>query len=173
MPTAADEAATRRSASSAAKRLQQELMTLMTSCDRGISAFPDGENLFSWIATIEGPPGTVFEKAVYKLRLSFPANYPYQSPRVRFETPCFHPNVDDEGHICVDILQDEWSALLDVRTVLLSIQSLLGEPNVDSPLNEYAAQLWNNKEEYQRERKLFEEERDYENGSHAAKAGDH
>lgn len=92
---------------------------------------------------------------------------------VRFTTPCFHPNVDQHGNICLDILkvcvelagwsaakslkrgrgadagpQDEWSAAYSVRTLLLSLQSLLGEPNNDSPLNAYAAQLWDNQEEY-------------------------
>ena len=45
--------------------------------------------------------------------------------QVKFETPCFHPNVDTHGNICLDILKEKWSALYDVRTVLLSIQSLL------------------------------------------------
>ncbi|XP_050023046.2 ubiquitin-conjugating enzyme E2 C-like [Dermacentor andersoni] len=159
-PQTSDQATGRRSA---AKRLQQELMTLMTSGDKGISAFPESDNLFYWIATIEGPPGTVFENAVYKLRLAFPSDYPYSSPQVLFQTPCFHPNVDCQGNICVDILQHHWSALLDVRTVLLSIQSLLGEPNVASPLNSYAASIWGDKEEYQRARQVFETKQDGEN----------
>lgn len=43
------------------KRLQNELMSLMMSGERGISAFPDGDKLFSWVATVEGPQGTVYE----------------------------------------------------------------------------------------------------------------
>lgn len=62
----------------------------------------------------------------YKLTLEFPHSYPYSAPVVRFATPCFHPNVDSAGNICLDILKDKWSALYDVRTILLSIQSLLG-----------------------------------------------
>ena len=46
---------------------------------------------------------------------------------VRFTSPCFHPNVDKHGNICLDILKENWSALYEVRTILLSIQSLLGE----------------------------------------------
>ena len=60
---------------------------------------------------------------------------------MKFETACFHPNVDQYGNICLDILKDKWSAAYSVRTVLLSIQSLLGEPNNDSPLNAYAAKV--------------------------------
>ncbi|XP_027429202.1 ubiquitin-conjugating enzyme E2 C-like isoform X3 [Zalophus californianus] len=99
------------------KRLQQELMTLMMS---------------------------VYEDLRYKLSLEFPSGYPYKAPTVKFLTPCYHPNVDTQGNICLDILKDKWPALYDVRTILLSIQSLPGEPNTDSPLNTHAAELWKN-----------------------------
>lgn len=68
----------------------------------------------------------VYDGLRYRLSLEFPAGYPYQAPRVKFITTCFHPNVDDQGFICLDILKDKWSALYDVRSILLSIQSLLG-----------------------------------------------
>lgn len=84
----------------------------------------------------------VYEGLKYKLSLSFPSDYPFSAPTVRFETPCFHPNVDTQGNICLDILKEEWSAAYNVRTILLSIRSLLGEPNNHSPLNQEAAQLW-------------------------------
>ncbi|KAH0511497.1 Ubiquitin-conjugating enzyme E2 C [Microtus ochrogaster] len=126
------------------KRLQQELMTLMMSGDKGISAFPESDNLFKWVGTIHGAAGTVYEDLRYKLSLEFPSGYPYNAPTVKFLTRCYHPNVDTQGNICLDILKDKWSALYDVRTILLSIQSLLGEPNINSPLNTHAAELWKN-----------------------------
>lgn len=133
---------------SVTKRLQEELRSLMLSASPGISAFPEGDNLFKWIGTIEGAKGTVYEGLQYKLLLEFPSSYPFQALTVKFITPCFHPNVDSHGNICLDILKDKWSALYDVRTVLLSIQSLLAEPNIDSPLNLRAAELWPNQAEY-------------------------
>ncbi|XP_038225882.2 ubiquitin-conjugating enzyme E2 C, partial [Dermochelys coriacea] len=129
---------------SVGKRLQQELMALMMAGDKGISAFPESDNLFRWIGTIDGAAGTVYEDLRYKLSLEFPDGYPYNAPTVKFLTPCYHPNVDTQGNICLDILKDKWSALYDVRTILLSIQSLLGEPNIESPLNTHAAELWKN-----------------------------
>lgn len=122
----------------------------MTSGDQGVSAFPESSNLFVWLGTIEGSKGTVYEGLKFKLKLKFPTDYPYKAPVVTFDTPCFHPNVDQFGNICLDILKEQWSSAYDVRTVLLSIQSLLGEPNNDSPLNGYAATLWANQEEYAR-----------------------
>ncbi|RWS23632.1 ubiquitin-conjugating enzyme E2 C-like protein [Leptotrombidium deliense] len=132
--------------SAASKRLRRELMDLMMSSDKGVSAFPDGDNLFRWIATIEGPKDTVYESLKFKLRLEFTAKYPYVAPRVQFTSTCFHPNVDSEGNICLDILKDKWTALYDVRTVLLSIQALLSEPNLESPLDPLAASLWEKSE---------------------------
>lgn len=112
------------------------------SGDSTVSAFPDGDNLFSWVAQITGGSGTIYEGLQYKLSLSFPSRYPYTPPTVKFVTPCYHPNVDTHGNICLDILKEKWSALYDVRTILLSIQSLLAEPNNESPLNVEAADAW-------------------------------
>ncbi|KAF9459354.1 ubiquitin-conjugating enzyme/RWD-like protein [Collybia nuda] len=133
-------------AGSVAKRLGNELMTLMMSSSPGISAFPKNDgNLFEWVGTIEGPSETIYAGLTFRLSVSFPSNYPYVAPLIKFDTPCYHPNVDiTSGAICLDILQDKWSAVYSVQTILLSLQSLLGEPNNASPLNPDAAALWNN-----------------------------
>ena len=101
-------------------------ISLQMSGNKDVSAFPDGDNLFSWIGTIKAADGTVYEGASYKLSLKFPQDYPFSAPTVKFETECFHPNVDQHGNICLDILKEEWSAIYNVQTILLSIQSLLG-----------------------------------------------
>eukprot|EP00295_Goniomonas_pacifica_P009622 CAMPEP_0175826236 /NCGR_PEP_ID=MMETSP0107_2-20121207/11664_1 /TAXON_ID=195067 ORGANISM="Goniomonas pacifica, Strain CCMP1869" /NCGR_SAMPLE_ID=MMETSP0107_2 /ASSEMBLY_ACC=CAM_ASM_000203 /LENGTH=164 /DNA_ID=CAMNT_0017138875 /DNA_START=9 /DNA_END=503 /DNA_ORIENTATION=- len=132
------------------KRLSTDLMTLMTKGDEGISAFPNGDNMFHWLGTIHGSGGTVYESLEFRLSFKFPQNYPLSPPTVKFETPCFHPNVDVHGNICLDILQDKWSSVYDVRSTLLSLRSLLGEPNNDSPLNSTAAGLWENQEEFRK-----------------------
>merc|ERR1712070_426957 len=132
------------------KRLQSELMSLMMGGDAGISAFPDGDNIFQWTGTITGGKGTVFEGLTFKLSFKFPTSYPYEAPQVTFSTPCFHPNVDQYGNICLDILKEKWSAVYNTRTILISIQSLLGDPNLDSPLNGHAAAIWHNVQEYKK-----------------------
>jgi len=133
-----------------AKRLQTELMNLMMENVPGVSAFPDGENLFAWTGTITGSDNSVYEGLKYKLSLKFPSDYPYSAPTIKFETPCFHPNVDQHGNICLDILKEKWSATYTVKTILLSLQTLLADPNNDSPLDTYAASLWDNQDEYRR-----------------------
>lgn len=71
----------------------------------GISAFPEEDNIFCWKGTITGSKDTVFEGTEYRLSLSFSNDYPFKPPKVKFETCCFHPNVDVYGNICLDILQ--------------------------------------------------------------------
>ncbi|EIM82566.1 ubiquitin-conjugating enzyme E2 [Stereum hirsutum FP-91666 SS1] len=133
-------------AGSVTKRLSNELMTLMMSASPGISAFPKSDsNLYEWVGTLEGAPATIYADLVFRISINFPPNYPYVPPQIKFDTPCFHPNVDlNSGAICLDILQDKWSAIYSVQTILISLQSLLGEPNNASPLNPDASQLWAN-----------------------------
>ncbi|KAJ2688877.1 Ubiquitin-conjugating enzyme E2 C [Coemansia spiralis] len=133
-----------------AKRLQSELMSLMMANLKGISAFPHSDNMLNWVGTLDGAPGTAYEGLSYKLALSFPSNYPFKAPTITFVTPCWHPNVDDKGNICLDILKEQWSAVYNVQTILLSLQTLLGDANPESPLNGAAAQLWSNQAEYRR-----------------------
>jgi len=91
-------------AMSTTKRLQTELMQLMTSSAPGISAFPSADgNLLSWMATIDGPDDTPYAGKTFKLSFAFPSNYPYAPPTVLFTTPIYHPNVDFSGRICLDI----------------------------------------------------------------------
>ena len=60
-------------------------------------------------------------------------------PKVVFDTKIYHPNIDNLGRICLDILKKNWSPALQIKSVLLSIQSLMSEPNPDDPLNNEAA----------------------------------
>lgn len=95
----------------------------------GLTAFPDDENMLHWTATIDGPSETPYSGLIFKLSMEFASTYPYTAPTVLFKTPIYHPNVDFSGRICLDILKEKWSATLSIGSVLLSLQSLLGEPN--------------------------------------------
>ncbi len=81
----------------------------------------------------------------------FTEEYPNKPPTVRFISRMFHPNVYADGGICLDILQNRWSPTYDVSAILTSIQSLLDEPNPNSPANSEAAQLYEeNRREYEK-----------------------
>jgi ubiquitin-conjugating enzyme E2 A len=77
-------------------------------------------------------------------------------PSVKFISHIYHPNVYKGGSICVDILQSEWSPAQNIRTILLSIRSLLMDPNPTSPANREAANLYvKDKESYNQKVKTY------------------
>jgi ubiquitin-conjugating enzyme E2 A len=81
--------------------------------------------------------------------LTFDESYPTKPPHVKFLSQIFHPNVYANGDLCLDILQNRWSPTYDVSAILTSVQSLLHDPNPNSPANAEAARLFtDNKKEY-------------------------
>jgi ubiquitin-conjugating enzyme E2 A len=102
---------------------------------------------------------TPFEDGTFKLILTFDESYPNKPPSVKFLSRMFHPNVYANGELCLDILQNRWSPTYDVAAILTSIQSLLHDPNPNSPANAEAAQLYReNMKEYVRRVKATVEE---------------
>lgn len=100
-------------------------------------------------AVIIGPADTPFEDGTFRLMLNFDEGYPNKAPNVRFVSQMFHPNVYATGDLCLDILQNRWSPTYDVAAILTSIQSLLNDPNTQSPANAEASTLYKeNKREY-------------------------
>jgi len=81
-----------------------------------------------------GPNDSAYEGGVFNLNIKFPPDYPFSSPKVYFNTKIYHPNINSKGQICLDILKDRWSPALTISKVLLSICSLLTDPNPDDPL---------------------------------------
>ena len=67
--------------------------------------------------------------ANHSQNVMFPTDYPFKPPKIKFITKVYHPNIAADGRICIDILQDKWSPALTLSRVLLSISSLLNEPN--------------------------------------------
>lgn len=144
------------------KRLQAELNELMMEMCmpggvKGICAMPkDTSNWFEWEGHIVGPKDGIYEDRRYNLEIKFPEQYPHHAPTIKFVDAIFHPNVDQHGNICLDILKDQWSPVMKIKQVLLSLQSLLDDPNNDSPLNATAAAKWDHKPAYISEMKKVE-----------------
>ena len=89
-----------------------------------------------------GPNESPYEEIINTINIIIPKEYPGKAPHMTFKNKIYHPNISQEGHICLDILKDKWSPVYTIRTVILSIISLLSDPNPDSPLNGQAAQLY-------------------------------
>ncbi|KAA8543634.1 hypothetical protein F0562_021620 [Nyssa sinensis] len=95
---------------------------------------PVAEDMFHWQATIMGPTDSPYSGGVFLVSIHFPPDYPFKPPKVAFRTKVFHPNINSNGSICLDILKEQWSPALTISKVLLSICSLLTDPNPDDPL---------------------------------------
>ncbi|XP_055782712.1 ubiquitin-conjugating enzyme E2 D4-like isoform X1 [Salvelinus fontinalis] len=135
----------------ALKRIQKELHDLQRDPPAQCSAGPVGEDLFHWQATIMGPTDSPYQGGVFFLTIHFPTDYPFKPPKVAFTTKIYHPNINSNGSICLDILRSQWSPALTVSKVLLSICSLLCDPNPDDPLVPDIAHIYKqDKEKYNR-----------------------
>jgi ubiquitin-conjugating enzyme E2 D/E len=98
--------------------------------------------VYKWGGTIIGPSDSPYAGGLFLLEIEFPVDYPFKPPRVSFTTKVFHPNVNANGGICLDILKDQWSPALSIGKVLLSISSLLTDPNPKDPLVPEIAHLY-------------------------------
>lgn len=125
------------------KRIQRELSDLEKSPPENCQAYPATDSdLFHWKATIFGPVGTPYENGIFHLNIRFPTDYPFKPPKINFETRIYHPNISSGGSICLDILKNNWSPALTISKVLMSICSLLDDPNPSDPLRPEVAQQY-------------------------------
>uniref|UniRef100_A0A8C9MN70 Ubiquitin-conjugating enzyme E2 G1 n=1 Tax=Serinus canaria TaxID=9135 RepID=A0A8C9MN70_SERCA len=115
----------------------------------------DDNDLYRWEVLIIGPPDTLYEGGVFKAHLTFPKDYPLRPPKMKFITEIWHPNVDKNGDVCISILhepgedkygyekpEERWLPIHTVETIMISVISMLADPNGDSPANVDAAKEW-------------------------------
>ncbi|KAF5831909.1 histone ubiquitination protein [Dunaliella salina] len=135
----------------ARKRLMRDFKRLQQDPPQGINGSPNSDNIMLWNAVIFGPEDTPWDGGTFRLTLEFSEDYPNKAPVVKFKSQMFHPNIYGDGGICLDILQNQWSPIYDVSAILTSIQSLLSDPNPNSPANSEAARMYNeNRRDYNR-----------------------
>ncbi|XP_042031810.1 uncharacterized protein LOC121778511 isoform X2 [Salvia splendens] len=151
-------------------RMQKEFKLLLTDPPPGAS-FPTlsdyhhaggDSSLTSIDALLQGPEGTVYSNGVFKIKIQIPERYPFQPPIVTFATPIYHPNIDNGGRICLDILnlppKGMWQPSLNISTVLTSIGLLLSEPNPDDGLMHEASRDYKyNRQAFDRDAKSMTE----------------
>jgi ubiquitin-conjugating enzyme (huntingtin interacting protein 2) len=100
---------------------------------------------------ITGSPGTPYENGIFEIDIWIPPQYPFEPPKMRFITKIWHPNISSQtGAICLDILKDQWSPALTIKTALLSLQALLCSPEPDDPQDAEVANM------YKRDRAKFD-----------------
>jgi len=102
--------------------------------------FPNPDDLMAFMLYVKATDG-LWKNAEYKFTVHVPSNYPYDPPKVVCETPIYHPNIDTQGHVCLNILRADWMPVLNLGAVIFGVVTLFLEPNPEDPLNKEAAKL--------------------------------
>lgn len=136
------------------KRLQNDYKEYLKNTNYFYSIDPDSNNFNIWNILLIGPPDTIFEGGIFKCQMIFPKNYPFSPPIFKFITNLNHPNIYPDGSVCISILHEgndpynyesimeRWSPSQTIDTIIMSILSLLSNPNLESPANIDAKILW-------------------------------
>uniref|UniRef100_A0AC35UCK3 UBIQUITIN_CONJUGAT_2 domain-containing protein n=1 Tax=Rhabditophanes sp. KR3021 TaxID=114890 RepID=A0AC35UCK3_9BILA len=142
-------------AASAVKALALEYKKLTNETPEGFTVTPNDDNLLLWTVGIFGPPQTIYQGGYFRAQIKFPNNYPYSPPNFKFLNKIWHPNVYENGDLCISILHppvndpqsgelpsERWNPTQNVRTIMMSVISLLNEPNTSSPANVDASVMY-------------------------------
>ena len=144
--------------------LKKQFKDINQASDLGLSVgLVDENNFYKWSVVIFGPTETIYEGGFFRAILDFPEDYPNNPPKMQFTTKMWHPNIYKDGKVCISILhppgtdkfneqekaEERWRPSLGAEEILLSVISMLNDPNPDSPANIDAAVMFRkNREEY-------------------------
>ncbi|KZS96880.1 hypothetical protein SISNIDRAFT_437665 [Sistotremastrum niveocremeum HHB9708] len=116
------------------KRVHREIADLAKEDLGKMTLGPKDDNLFEWKAMLPGPEGSVYEGGLFQVDIVLPADYPFSAPKVTFATRIYHMNISERGNVCMDLLKNNWSPALSLYKAMLSLSSLLTDPNPKDPL---------------------------------------
>lgn len=141
-------AGTKKKASAAQLRITKDIneLELPKTCK---TEFPDPDDLLSFKLIIYPDEG-FYRNGQFTFSFKIGAAYPHEPPKVKCETKVYHPNIDLEGNVCLNILREDWKPVLTINSIVYGLQYLFLEPNPEDPLNKEAAQ------ELQNNRRMFE-----------------
>lgn len=124
-------------------RLAKELDELSKTTPHGVIVTADSKNNKLWECFLPGPKGSFYEGGSFRLSITFPDAYPFKAPKIKFETKIYHPNVNKEnGEICQDIYEKDWSPVKTIKIVLDLLVSMLSAPNLESPVEAEIAKVY-------------------------------
>lgn len=125
--------------SAAQIRLQKDVTELELPTSIKI-AFPDPANLFNFNIVVRPVEGN-YKSGAFRFSVDISDNFPIDPPRIKCLQKIYHPNIDLEGNVCLNILREDWSPVLSLNSVLLGLNFLFLEPNPNDPLNKDAANM--------------------------------
>ncbi|KAK9825128.1 hypothetical protein WJX81_001021 [Elliptochloris bilobata] len=124
-------------------RIQKELREIERDKTSGVTVQLNGSSLQRLTGFVEGPRDTPYENGYFVVDIQLDDQYPFVPPKMRFISKVYHPNVSSaNGAICLDILKDQWSPALTLKTALLSLQALLSSPEPDDPQDAVVARQY-------------------------------
>eukprot|EP00798_Chlamydomonas_sp_ICE-L_P015782 gene15782-21905_t len=124
-------------------RIQKELREIEKDKESGVKVTIKDNNLQKLTGYVPGPKDTPYEGGLYQVDIDLEDSYPFMPPKMRFVTRVWHPNISSaSGAICLDILKDQWSPALTLKTALLSLQALLSSPQPDDPQDAVVAKQY-------------------------------
>ena len=127
----------------AIRRILKDIKIIESQKNDYFSIKPDENNIYNWKGYITPPDDSIYYGMILPFQITFTKNYPNQAPKFQFKKNClFHPNIFSNGNVCLDVLQNKWTKLHNVKSIILTIILLLKEPNPDSPANTEAANLF-------------------------------
>jgi ubiquitin-conjugating enzyme E2 M len=122
-------------------RLQRELSELTDLPSYIVMDFPDENNLMTFNVALQViERSSLWFGATYHFTFTVPAGYPHDPPKVKCNTRLYHPNIDLDGNVCLNILRGDWKPVLCINAVILGLSFLFTEPNPNDPLNTQAAE---------------------------------
>jgi len=138
--------------------LEKEFIALSKDETSGFSIGYEDDDMFRWRVVFEGPPDSLYEGGIYNTLLTFPEDFPSNPPSMRFLTEMWHPNIYTDGNVCISILHppgtdrfneqesadERWRPIIGVHSILMSVISMLVDPNINSAANVDAAVQFKN-----------------------------
>jgi len=137
----------------ATRRVTKEYRDLQEDTPHGVNVAPDESNLLHWTGTLAGPDDSPYKGGKFKIDITFPLEYPFKAPTIKFMTKIIHMNITEEGLLCIGLLKpDAWKPSTKIDTVLRSLVQLLAEPAPEDALVASLAEL------YQSDKKAYEKQ---------------
>jgi len=149
----------------ALKRLNIEYKQYLKDPSSYYSININENNMLNWKVLIFGPSETIYESGVYECEFNFSRDYPNKPPEFKFITNIPHPNIYPDGKVCISILHDgvdefnyediseRWNPSHSVNSIIMSVISMLSNPNLESPANVDIAVLY--RDNYDKYKKII------------------
>ncbi|CCG82392.1 Ubiquitin-conjugating enzyme E2 1 [Taphrina deformans PYCC 5710] len=153
------------------RRIAKEIEDCQKADTSNLSVHTIGDDLSHLKGTFHGPTETPYEGGLFTVDIQIPNDYPFRPPKMKFDTKIYHPNISSQtGAICLDILKEQWSPVLTIKSALVSLQSMLNDPQPNDPQDaEVASHYLKDRASFDKTARYWTQQ--YASGGAASEAG--